>query len=170
MTVGPLNIILVGMPGVGKSIVGAILAKKMSCNFIDTDLIIVSLQSRSLQEIVDTSGHMALREIEENVLLDLCPGNNVISTGGSAVYSHDAMTHLKSNGIIVFLSIDLPTLEERVSNYDTRGLAKRPDQNFGDLYKERLSLYEKYVDLTIECGGLKPDEVCAKIARKIKNK
>ncbi len=164
------NIVLIGMPGAGKSTVGVILAKLTSRDFIDTDVLIQISQGRLLQDIVDTEGHMALRRIEEDILLGLHCDHHVIATGGSAVYSPVAMKHLKSNGIIVFLDVDLPTLESRVQDFDTRGLAKRPDQSFSDLFEERIVLYRKYADVTIDCMGLSQEEVCAQIIRRGKTR
>ena len=157
------NIVLIGMPGSGKSTVGVVLAKKTARDFVDTDLLIQTSQGRSLQAIVDTLGHMALRRIEEEVLANLHCRNHVIATGGSAVYSHSAMTHLKTGGMVVFLDVDMPTLTSRVHDYDTRGLAKRPDQSVADLFEERLVLYRRYADLTIDCIGHNQDEVCTNI-------
>jgi shikimate kinase len=165
---GKSNIVLIGMPGAGKSTVGIILAKLTSRNFIDTDVLIQISQDRSLHTIVDTEGHIALRRIEEAVLLGLHCYHHVIATGGSAVYSHVAMEHLRSNGIVVFLDIDLSTLESRVHDFDTRGLAKRPDQSFTDLFKERIILYRRYADVIIDCIGLSQEEVCAQIIKRIK--
>ncbi len=164
------NIVLIGMPGSGKSTVGVILAKLTSRDFVDTDVLIQKSQGRSLQDIIDTEGHMALRKIEENVLLDIGCLNHVIATGGSAAYSHAAMTHLKSHGVIVFLNVDLPTLESRVHDFDTRGLAKRPDQSFADLFDERFTLYTQYSDITIECADLTQEEVCGRIMTELMSK
>ena len=155
------NIVLIGMPGSGKSTVGIILAKMISRDFVDTDVIIQISQGRTLQDIVNMEGHMVLRQIEEDVLLNLKCFNHVIATGGSVVYSHPAMKYLKSQGVIVFLDVDLPILESRIHNFETRGLAKRPDQTFADLYEERCNLYIKYADIKIDCGNLKQEEVCA---------
>ncbi len=164
------NIVLIGMPGAGKSTVGVILAKLTSRDFIDTDVLIQISQGQLLQDIVDTEGHMALRSIEEDILLGLRCDHHVIATGGSAVYSPAAMEHLKSNGIVVFLDVDLPTLESRVHGFDTRGLAKKQDQSFSDLFKERITLYRKYADVRIDCKGLSQEEVCAQIIKRIKTK
>ena len=161
------NIVLIGMPGAGKSTVGIILAKMMSLDFIDTDVLIQITEGRSLQDIVDTDGHMVLRAVEEKVLLDLHCSNHVIATGGSAVYSNAAMKHLSSGGILIFLDADLPALEERVRNFNTRGLAKKKGQTFADLFMERVPLYKKYADMTIECSGLTQEDVCAIITEKM---
>ena len=164
------NIVLIGMPGSGKSTVGVILAKMTSYDFVDTDLLIQTLAGRSLQHIVDTESHLALRRIEEDVLLGLNCRNCVIATGGSAAYSHAAMMHLKSNGLMVFLDVDLSTLESRVIDFDTRGLAKRPDQSFADLFHERYPLYMKCADVTLTCLKLTQEEVCAKIIKKLRER
>ena len=168
MTINKSNIILIGMPGAGKSMVGVILAKLTSRGFVDTDLLIQIAQNRSLQEIVDKDGHMTLRRIEEDVILGIKHRNLVIATGGSAVYSHVAMTHLKADGIAVFLKVDLLTLKSRVRNFDTRGLAKRPGQSLEDLFEERFPLYERYADIKIDCSHLTQEEVCAVIIKEEK--
>lgn len=151
------------MPGSGKSTVGVILAKMMAKDFVDTDVLIQLAEDKTLQEIVDTQGHMELRRIEERVLLSVDHENHVIATGGSAAYSHAAMSHLSENGIIIFLNADLPCLRSRITNYETRGLAKRPDQSFDDLFAERFALYSKYADITIDCSLLTQEQVCEKI-------
>jgi shikimate kinase len=161
------NIILIGMPGSGKSTVGVILAKLTSRGFIDTDVLIQTREGRTLQDIVDRDGYMVLRRIEEDVLLKLECRDHVIATGGSAVYSSDAMGHLKSNGVTVFLNVGLATLKARVHDYDTRGLAKRPDQSVDDLFAERFALYRQYADITIDCVGLTHEEVCALIMKEL---
>jgi len=153
------NIVLVGMPGAGKSSVGVILAKLTSRGFIDTDILIQNAEQRSLQDILDADGYLALRNIEERILLGLQCRHHVIATGGSAVYSQAAMEHLKSDGLVVFLHIDLPELESRELNLAGRGIAKRPDQSFSELFKERSALYTKYADLVVSCSGLSLEKV-----------
>jgi len=161
------NIVLIGMPGSGKSTIGVILAKLMGREFIDTDVLIQSSQNRLLQEIVDSEGHMALRKIEEAELLKLDCKNYIIATGGSAAYGAAAMRHLKSRGIIVFLNADLETVKSRIRNFNSRGLAKRPDQSFSDLFAERFPLYKKYADITIDCSDMTQEEVCETIISKL---
>jgi shikimate kinase len=164
------NIVLIGMPGSGKSTVGIILAKLTGRDFVDTDILIQTAHNRSLQDIVDREGYTELRRIEENILLKLNCRNHVIATGGSVVYSEPAMKHLTSQGIAVFLHVDLATLRTRVHDYDTRGLAKRPDQTLDDLFKERFALYRHYADLIIDCIDLTHEEVCSRIITALKNK
>ena len=161
------NIILIGMPGSGKSTVGVILAKMLAKRYIDTDILLQNIEKKSLQDIVDQEGPMVLRDIEQRVLLGIHCHNHIIATGGSAAYSEPAMRHLKQDGIMVFLHADLPTLEQRIHNYQTRGLAKRPDQSFQDLFEERLVLYEKYADITVESSLLTQDQVCDAIAEQL---
>jgi shikimate kinase len=156
----PSNIVLIGMPGSGKSTVGVILAKLLSRSFIDTDVLIQTRERRSLQDIVDRDGYLALRAIEEKALCALACRNHVIATGGSAVYSDKAMRHLKEDGVVVFLDVDLPTLKARVRDYDTRGLAKRPDQSVDDLFAERSALYRRHADAVVDCSGLSHEDVC----------
>lgn len=161
------NIVLVGMPGSGKSTVGIILAKLLSYDFIDTDVLIQSSQRRSLQDIVDRDGHLALRKIEEDTLLALDLRNHVIATGGSAVYSAAAMAHLAAIGTVVFLDVELATLEARVDNLATRGLARRPGQSLADLFAEREALYKQAADITIHCSRMTQEDVCSEIIARI---
>ena len=157
------NIVLIGMPGSGKSTAGVILAKILGIRFMDTDILIQHDQKRTLQDIVDSDGHMRLREIEEKVLLQINVSGYVIATGGSAAYSHAAMTHLRQDCIVVFLHADLNSLKKRIRNYETRGLAKRRDQNLEDLFHERLKLYHRYADITIENSSISQEKVCEEI-------
>lgn len=161
------NIILIGMPGSGKSTVGVILAKLLSKRFLDTDILIQNRAKQSLQDIIDTKGHMALRQIEEEVLLSLRCKNHVIATGGSAAYSESAMNHLKKIGITVYLQATLPVLRNRIHNYETRGLAKRPDQSFQDLFNERSILYNKHAMLRLDCSNITQDQVAQDIAQQL---
>lgn len=158
------NLVLIGMPGSGKSTVGVLLAKQTARDFVDTDLLIQASQKRKLQAIVDSDGYVALRDIEESVLLALRVRNHVIATGGSAVYSDRAMSHLKADGLTIFIDVSLALLESRIDDYSTRGLAKRPDQSLAELFDERFALYNRYADITIQCtAGMNHEDVCALI-------
>ena len=151
------------MPGAGKSTVGVILAKQTSRDFVDTDVLIQTSQDRTLQDIVDADGYAVLRKIEEDILLGLAVKNCVIATGGSAVYSDSAMAHLRSDGLVIFIDVDISTLESRIHDFSMRGLAKRPDQSFVDLFHERFTLYSHYADISIKCVGMTHEEVCSRI-------
>jgi shikimate kinase len=155
------------MPGSGKSTVGVILAKSMTRPYLDSDILIQLREKRSLQDIIDGDGYMVLRSIEEQVLLDIDCENHVIATGGSAAYSDRAMTHLKQNGVVVFLNASLETLKSRIHNYETRGLAKRADQSFADLFSERLELYNRYADIVIDSNSRTQDQVCDDIYQQL---
>jgi len=161
------NIVLVGMPGAGKSTVGVILAKWTARDFVDTDVLIQASQQRSLQDIVDREGYLALRRVEEEVLLSLNLANHVIATGGSAVYSGPAMMHLKKSGIVVFLSVKLAKLRERLGNFGTRGIVRRPGQTLEELFEERDILYRRCADLTVHCTDMTHEEVCQEICARL---
>jgi len=167
MTAPKSNLVLIGMPGSGKSTIGIILAKRSAHDFVDTDVLIQSTEGRSLQDIMDKDGYLALRDIEARVLASLNLENHVISTGGSAVYSEAAMSHLKQSSIVIFLEVNLDTLRKRITDYETRGIAKRPDQSFDDLFAERTLLYRTYADITIAGDGLNQDEVCQQIMARL---
>jgi shikimate kinase len=151
------------MPGAGKSTVGVILAKKTKRHFVDTDVLIQTSQGRALQDIVDTDGCGVLRKIEEDIIVGLSAQNHVIATGGSAVYSNRAMAHLKSDGVFIYLDVDLAVLESRIGDFSTRGLARRPDQSFAELFDERIELYKKYADITIKCDRITQEQICESI-------
>lgn len=145
------NIILIGMPGAGKSTLGVQLAKETARDFVDTDVLIQLREGKTLQAIMDNSDYLHLRDVEEQVLLSLDCQNHIIATGGSAVYSDAGMQHLKKLGQVVFLDVSLAELQRRISNYEQRGIARRIDQSFAELYAERQSLYSRYADVVIDC-------------------
>ena len=146
------NLTLIGMPGAGKSTIGIILAKNLAMGFIDTDVLIQINHQKTLQRILDESGHLALRALEEKEILKLNIENHVIATGGSAVYSPKAMALLKKISKVIFLEVNFDVLEKRIHNFKTRGIAKAKDQTFQALFQERRRLYRKYADLTIDCN------------------
>jgi shikimate kinase len=160
------NITLIGMPGAGKSTIGIILAKYLTFGFIDTDILIQINHQKSLQQIMDETGYLQLRRIEEGEILKLNIENHVIATGGSAVYSEKAMAHLTNISVIVFLKVASPVLEKRIHNYATRGIAKSADQSFAQLFDERQVLYEKYGDIIIDCTVMDQEEIAEVISER----
>lgn len=146
------GVTLIGMPGAGKSTVGVLLSKRLALGFIDSDLLIQVREDKPLQQVLDDEGYLGLRAIEEAVLLTVEPHGNVIATGGSAVYSDAAMRHLSSGSRIVWLDVPLTELRKRIRDYETRGIARRPDQDFSELFAERQALYARYSSLRIDCS------------------
>jgi shikimate kinase len=147
------NIILIGMPGAGKSTVGVILAKTLGLHFIDTDIVMQDRAGRLLQEIIDTEGPGAFKKLEEETILSLDCHHTVIATGGSVVFSENAMAYLKSRGTVIYLKISLEEMVRRLKNITTRGIVLVPGQSLSAMYHERIPLYEKYADRTIDCSG-----------------
>ena len=161
------NVTLVGMPGAGKSTVGIILAKSLAYGFIDTDVLIQITQQKSLQEIINETDYLYLREVEEQAILKINIEKHIIATGGSAVYSERAMRHLQKISAIVFLKISYDVMLKRVHNFETRGIAKADHQTFQDLFIERQTLYEKYADIVFNCDDQDQEEIGMLLAEKI---
>lgn len=161
------NVVLIGMPGVGKSTVGVLLAKVMAREFIDTDVCLQGCEGRRMQEIIDTQGLAAFRAIEERHLLALDCRHHVIATGGSVVYSDPAMRHLKASGRVVFLDLPAAVLIQRLQNLATRGVVMHTGQSLESLYAERLPLYRRYADVTIGCLGLNHEQVVEAVVRAV---
>ena len=161
------NIILIGMPACGKSTIGVILAKTMGMNFLDTDLLIQGDQNALLQEIINSKGNEYFQKVEERVLSSLTASKTVIATGGSAVYYDRSMRHLKELGTIVYLSLPLSSIEERLNNISTRGITMAPGETLSDLYYRRVPLYEKYAQITIDADALSIEQVVEAIIYKL---
>ena len=153
------NLILIGMAGCGKSTIGVLLAKALGIGFLDTDLVIQQREKKKLQEIINNYGLDYFKKAEEAALLSVNVKDTVIATGGSAVYYDDAMKHLKNCGKCVWLSLPFETIEHRIKNIKTRGIAIAPGKTLRDVYDERLPLYKKYADIVIECEGNIEDNV-----------
>ena len=156
-------IILIGMPGSGKSTAGVLLAKVLSRSFIDTDLIIQSDQGMRLQDLIDSKGLEAFLTIEEACILAIRAARSVVSTGGSVPLREPAMRFLKNGGVVIYLDLPLDELRRRITNMDSRGIALADGQSFDDLYIERMPLYRKYADITVNCAGLDHEGVVASI-------
>lgn len=161
------NIVLVGMPGAGKSTIGVLLAKSMLMDFVDTDLIIQKKTGKALSDIINEKGIDEFIRIENDVICNEEFANSVIATGGSAVYGKEAMEKLKENGIAVYLRVNAGELKKRIKNIHTRGIAMKNGQTLDSLYNERAPLYEKYADITVECEGLTPEECVDLIIKKL---
>jgi shikimate kinase len=148
------NIVLIGMPAVGKSTVGMLLAKRLGRYFLDTDVFIQAVAGRTLQEIIDSDGieNFCLLEAEHITCIDRT--NCVIAIGGSAVYSEDAMNHLKKIGIIIHLSLPLELIKKRLTDLAIRGIVISKGKTLNDLYSQRTPLYRKWSDVTIDCRNL----------------
>lgn len=158
------NIVLIGMPGVGKSTVGVLLAKALGFAFVDTDLIIQQNTGRLLQDIIDNNGLDAFCAEEERAICSVREERNaVIATGGSAVYSREAMMFLKKHGLVYYLSLPVEELIKRLSNITTRGIAKRPEDTIEDVFLRRAELYAEYAEYTIDCRGRSAEQIVAEI-------
>ncbi len=147
------NIILIGMPGCGKSTVGVLLAKRLGFRYADVDLLLQEAAGKRLFEILRDDGGDYFAELENRVGASIQAQRTVIATGGSMVYGKEAMAHLKSIGTVVYLRVPLEELEKRVNNFETRGILMRDGQTLSDIFEERTPLYEKYADITVNCDG-----------------
>lgn len=147
------NITLIGMPGVGKSTIGVVLAKVLGYQFLDSDLLIQKQEKRKLHQIIAQEGNDGFQAIENRVNASIEAKETVIATGGSVVYCQEAMEHLKSVGTVVYLKLSLNELSKRLGNLKGRGVVLKEGQTLADLYRERTPLYEKYADIVIDQEG-----------------
>ena len=152
------NITLIGMPGVGKSTLGVVLAKVLGYQFIDADLLIQKEEKRKLSVIIEQEGPEGFKKIENRINASIEAENTVIATGGSVVYCEEAMEHLKSIGKVVYLKLSLKPLSRRLGNLKGRGVLLKEGQTLRDLYRERTPLYEKYADITVDEEGKNLEE------------
>jgi len=161
------SISLIGMPGAGKSTVGVALARLAGLRFVDTDIDIQVRENATLEDILQRDGYLALRRIEEEVLLGLALEGAVVATGGSAVYSPAVIARLKSLGPVVYLHADLATLEKRVAGGPPRGIACAPGQSFAELFAERTPLYRRHADCTTDTSRGTAEEIAARTLEQI---
>ena len=161
------NILLIGMPGSGKSTIGRLLSKRTGMPVVDTDDLLVEKEQIPLQEILQTKGLDYFYGAEARVLSELMLKGYIISTGGSAVYYSDAMEELRKCCIVVYLKASVKRLLRNIRNLDSRGIALKPGQTFEDLYEERRPLYERFADITIETDGQTPASICREIKAKV---
>ena len=162
-----MNVVLIGMPGCGKSTVGVLLAKAMQFGFTDTDLLLQRQIGMSLQAYLGCRGLQSFLKEEEKTLCALTEEECVIATGGSAVYSEAGMTHLKKNALTVYLSLPLDAVEKRLTNIQTRGVAMGEGQTIASLYEQRTPLYTRYADIVLEADGQSVEETVQAVLEKI---
>ncbi|MYM63078.1 shikimate kinase [Pseudomaricurvus sp. HS19] len=156
-------VVLIGMPGAGKSTLGVMLAKTLAKDFVDTDLLIQNRAGKTLQSILDEEGYLVLRQLEAETLLSHQFHNQVVATGGSAVYSEAAMEHLARTGVLVYLQVPIGELRRRITDYETRGIAALPGQPFADLFAERQRLYQRFADITVDVGDCSQQEALQRV-------
>lgn len=161
------NIVLIGMPGVGKSTLGVLLAKVTGKDFVDTDVRLQAAAGRSLQTIIDHDGLDAFRDIEDRTVLSLDCHNTVVATGGSVVYGATAMAHLAAAGWIVHLHLPLPNLRARLANFAGRGVVIGPGQTLDALVAAREPLYRRYADFSVDCTGLNHEATVAAVLERL---
>ena len=165
-----MNIVLIGMPGVGKSTIGVVLAKNMGFHFMDSDLVIQQETGKLLHEIIEEKGAEGFLQVEDEINAFINVDKTIIATGGSAVYGEKAMKHLKENGIVIYLSLPLEELSERLGDLNARGVAMKEGQNLASLLEERAPLYEQYSDILIDCHNKQIREIVAELATILREK
>lgn len=157
------NLILIGMPGAGKSTLGVLLAKALRRDFLDTDVALQSREGRTLRELIVQLGLEGFCRMEEAYLSGLDVHHTVIATGGSAVYYESSMKHLKQSGYVLYLQVPLETLERRLADMSARGVVFEPGQTLQTLFEKRTALYEKHADLTIPLAGLTHEQALQRV-------
>ncbi len=157
------NIVLIGMPGVGKSTVGVVLAKVMGYQFVDADLVIQEKERKLLREIIEEVGAEGFLEVENRINSRIEAQHAIIATGGSVVYGTEAMAHLKEIGTVVYLRLPYEELNRRLNDIKGRGVVLKDGQTLRDLYEERVPLYERYADITVDEDQLNVEQTIEKI-------
>jgi shikimate kinase len=157
------NLILIGMPAVGKSTIGVLLAKYMGFAFVDTDLLIQTGEKARLEQIIATVGPESFCDLEARYILSLSAERTVIATGGSVIYRRPAMVHLQTLGNIYFLDIEPAPLIQRLNSPDARGVVFLPGRDIEMLFSERRPLYQQYAHVTVDCTHCTPEQVVGKI-------
>jgi shikimate kinase len=162
------NIVLIGMPGAGKSTIGVVLAKNLGMAFIDSDIVIQQVENKKLHELIDEHGQEGFLEIEDRVNASLNPKSAVIATGGSVVYGEKAMKHLGEIALVCYLKLSYESIKDRLGDLHERGVVLKDGQTLKDLYEERVPLYEKYANLTVDCENKNIREIVMEIAKRVK--
>ena len=163
------NIVLIGMPGVGKSTIGVILAKVLGYQFLDADLLIQEQEGKLLKDIIAEVGTDGFIQVENRVNASINCEKTIIATGGSVIYGQEAMEHLKEIGTVVYLEVPFQHLEKRLSNIKGRGVVLKDGQTLYDLFMERTPLYEKYADVRVSEDGLGVEETVDLLVGKLQN-
>lgn len=161
------NIVLIGMPGAGKSTVGVVLAKYAGFKFVDSDLVIQEKTGKLLHEIITEEGDDGFRQVENRINASLQVKHSVIATGGSVIYGREAMRHLREIGTVVYLQLSYESIADRLGDLKERGVTLREGQTLQQLYDERVPLYERYADVTVDCEKKSIREVVAEISARI---
>lgn len=159
------NIVLIGMPGAGKSTVGVVLAKKLGFTFVDSDLVIQQKYGKLLHELISEHGVEGFWKVENDVNASLECDKSIISTGGSAIYGEEAMEHLRQIGTVVYLKLSYEEIENRLGDLNERGVTLKEGQDLQALFRERTPLYEKYAHKALDCSGLSIREIVQMIAQ-----
>lgn len=162
------NVVLIGMPGCGKSTCGVLAAKALCKEFVDTDLVIQQKEKMPLQQIINSKGNAYFAAAEEGAICSLDVSNAVIATGGSVVYSPKAMAHLKANGRVIYLRISFPTMLKRISDMSSRGILLREGESIDAMFLERQALYEQYADRMIDCDDREIESTVAEIVKSVR--
>ena len=152
------NITLIGMPGVGKSTIGVILAKIIGYEFVDSDIVIQKQEGKLLREIIADVGTIGFLKIENRVHAEMELTNSIISPGGSICYCTQGLEHLRDISTVVYLKLDYPQLKRRLGNLTARGVVLKTGQSLYDLYQERTPLYERYAHVVIDETNLSVEE------------
>ena len=163
------NIVLIGMPGVGKSTVGVILAKELGLDFVDTDLLIQKRYGMLLKDLIAERSVEGFLQAEEAVCAEIDCSHSVIATGGSVIYGPNAMKHLRETGIVVYLQLPYEVISSRLASLQLRGVALKPGQDLRDLYEERCPLYEFFADVTVDESGLDLEETLVSVKESIQS-
>lgn len=160
------NVILTGMPGSGKSTVGVVLAKGLGYRFLDSDLVIQERTGKLLYQLIEELGEAGFLALENEVNASILASHTVIATGGSAIYGKEAMAHFKEIGKVVYLKLPYGELAERLGDLHERGVVLKPGFTLKDLYDERVPLYERYADITLDCSNKSIRQVMEEIKSK----
>ena len=161
------NIVLIGMPGAGKSTVGVVLAKHLGCRFVDSDIVIQEKTGLLLHEIIEKQGLDGFLKVENEINAALEARRSIIATGGSVIYGKEAMRHLKVMGKVVYLKLSYQSIERRLGDLNERGVAVREGQSLLDLYNERVPYYEQYADIILDCEDKMIRDIVAEIKERL---